>query len=156
MKRLLEVNRNSNAIDIAILVARVGIGALMLSHGLPKMMMLFSGEPVKFPSVLGMTPDVSLLLAVLSEVACSVLLIAGLATRIATIPLIITMMVAVFGVHAADPFTMKEPGLKYLLVYIVLLFTGSGRYSLDYLLQQKGRLRTVEVKEGEDPTLSMY
>lgn len=31
-------------IDIALLIARVGIAALMLTHGIPKLLMLFSGS----------------------------------------------------------------------------------------------------------------
>lgn len=55
----------------------------------------------------------------------------------AVIPLIVTMLVAVFFVHGADPFAQREPALLYLLPYVMLLLTGSGRYSLDYLLLQK-------------------
>ena len=137
MKKILSVNNTSNATDLALLVARVGIAALMLTHGIPKMMMLFSGAPVQFPPVMGLSAELSLGLTVFAEVLCSVLLLAGFATRLATIPLIITMLVAAFIIHAADPFGKQEPGLQYLLVYIVLLFAGSGKYSFDYLLQEK-------------------
>jgi putative oxidoreductase len=47
------------------------------------------------------------------------------------------MLVAVLHIHAADPFAKQEPGLQYLLVYVVLFLTGSGRYSVDHLLQSK-------------------
>jgi len=137
MKKILSVNNNSSSVDIALLIARVGIGALMLTHGLPKMAMLFSGDPVQFPPMMGMSPVLSLSLAVFAEVFCSVLLITGLVTRLAVIPLITTMVVALVLVHAGDPIAKQEPALHYLLVYLVLLFAGSGKYSLDYLLQDK-------------------
>jgi hypothetical protein len=54
------------------------------------------------------------------------------------------MLVAVFLVHAADPLSVKEPALKYLLIYVVLLVAGSGKYSIDYLLQ--GRNTTHNYK----------
>lgn len=136
MKKLLNVNNTNTATDVALLVARVGIAALMLSHGIPKLVMLFSGASVQFPPVLGMSPTAALSLTVLAEVGCSILLLAGFATRLAVIPLAITMLVAVFMIHAADPFAKKEPALQYLLVYLVLLFAGSGKYSFDYLLHR--------------------
>ena len=122
---------------MALLIARVGIAALMLTHGIPKLGMLLSGEPVQFLPFMGLSAKFSLGLAVFAEVICSVFLLVGFATRLALIPLIITMLVAVFVVHAADPFSSKEPGFQYLLVYIVLLIMGGGKYSVDYLLQPK-------------------
>jgi putative oxidoreductase len=122
MKKIFSVNNTSNTTDIALLVARVGIAALMLTHGIPKLGMLLSGAPVQFPPVMGMSAELSLGLTVFAEVFCSVFLLAGFATRLATVPLIITMLVAVVFIHAADPIGVKEPALHYLLVYIVLLF----------------------------------
>ncbi len=135
MKNLTKVNQAAMPVDLALLIARVVIAVLMLSHGLPKLMQLFSGEPVQFLSVMGMSPTFSLGLAVFAEVICSVLVLVGFGTRLAVIPLIITMLVAVFYVHLDDPFARKELGLQYLLTYVVLFFAGSGRYSIDQLLQ---------------------
>ncbi len=137
MKKILNVNKTSSTTDIALLIARAGIAVLMLTHGIPKIMMLFSGAPIQFPGVMGMSAGLSLSLAVFAEVACSILLLAGFATRLAVVPLITTMLVAVLFIHAADPFAKQEPAFQYLLVYVILLFTGSGRYSIDYLLQGK-------------------
>lgn len=144
MKKIFQINDASSSAGIALLIARAGIAALMLTHGIPKMMMLFSGAPVQFPPVLGMSAQLSLGLAVFAEVLCSVLILAGFATRMATIPLIITMLVAVGAIHAADPVAIKEPALHYLLVYLVLLFAGSGKFSIDYLIAKR---RTVPVTE---------
>lgn len=137
MKSLLKVNNTSNSTGIALLLARIGIAALMLTHGIPKMMTLFSGAPVQFPPVMGLTPEISLGLAVFAEVVCSIFLLAGYATRFATIPLIITMLVAALLIHSADPFGKQELPLLYSLVYVALLFLGSGKYSVDYLIQSK-------------------
>jgi putative oxidoreductase len=139
MKKILSVHKTTTATDIALLVARTGIGALMLTHGIPKLIMLFTGAPVQFPPIMGMSAEVSLGLTVFAEVVCSVFLLAGFATRIAAFPLAVTMLVAVFLVHAADPLSVKEPALQYLLVYVVLLVAGSGRYSVDYLLQGRAQ-----------------
>lgn len=137
MKQLFSVNTNSNLTDVALLFARVSVAVLMLVHGLPKLAMLFAGGPLQFPGVMGMSPELSLALAVFAEVGCSVLLLVGLGTRIAAIPLIITMLVAVLMIHGADPFGKKELGIHYLATYVMLLFAGSGKFSVDYLLQKK-------------------
>jgi putative oxidoreductase len=137
MNKILNVNKAANITDIALLVARAGIAAFMLTHGIPKLVMLFSGAPIQFPPIMGMSPEVSLGLAVFAEVFCSILLLAGFATRLAVIPLIITMVIALVFIHAADPFAKQELAFQYLLVYLVLLFAGSGRFSVDYLLQGK-------------------
>ena len=137
MKKILKVNEATAATDIAVLIARIGIATLMLTHGLPKLMMLISVGQIMFPPVFGMSPEVSLALAVFAEVVCSVLLLAGLGTRLVLIPLFVTMLIAALLIHSADPFAVKEPAILYSLVFGTLFLTGSGRYSLDYLLQKK-------------------
>lgn len=134
---LLRSKKYTSETNIALLIARVGISALMLTHGLPKLMKLFTDEPIKFASVAGMGPVLSLSLAVFAEVFCSLLIIAGAFTRLAVIPPLITMLVAVFYIHANDPFSSQEMGLHYILVYILLLIQGSGKYSVDRLLQKR-------------------
>ena len=104
MNKLFSTSNTSATINLALLIARVGIAALMLTHGIPKLGMLLSGEPVQFLPFMGMSAELSLGLAIFAEVFCSIFLLAGFATRLATIPLIITMLVAVLVVHAADPF----------------------------------------------------
>ena len=135
MKKLLTVQ--PLYMDSVLLIARVVIAVLMLVHVLPKLAILFSGDPVTFPAVMGMSPEISLLLAVFAEVICSVLILIGLGTRLAVIPLIITMLVAVLYIHMDDPFNSKEMGIHYLLVYVLLFITGSGKYSADNLLLAK-------------------
>ena len=137
MKNLISVNKAAASTDTALLIARAGVALLMLTHGLPKLMMLLSGEPVQFPPVMGMSAELALALTVFAEVICSVLILAGFATRLAVVPLIITMLAAVFLIHGADPLAQQEPALQYLMVYVVLLLGGSGRYSVDYLIMRK-------------------
>ncbi len=151
MKKIMNINKAAAATDIALLLARLGIAALMLTHGIPKMIMLFSGTTVQFPPVMGMSPELSLGLAVFAEVFCSLLIIAGFGTRLAVIPLIITMLVAAFIIHGSDPYGKQEPSLQYLLVYVILLITGSGRYSVDYLLQGNGPIATSTLRPVQDP-----
>jgi len=156
MKKMTRVHNTSAISGIALLITRVGISALMLTHGIPKLLMLLSGAPVQFPSVLGLGPEFSLALAVLAEVVGSIFLLVGFGTRLAAIPLAFTMLVAAFLIHAADPLSVKEPALHYLLVYVVLLVAGSGRYSIDYMLQRKNARVAYKRAQVPDPTLAVY
>ena len=126
-------------VDFALFILRLGVSALMLTHGYPKLMNLLAGEPYSFASIFGMSAVLSLILAVFAEFVCSLLLIAGFLTRLAAVPLIGTMAVAAFYVHRDDPFSTKEKALLFLLIYIVLLLTGGGKFSIDYLILRKRR-----------------
>ena len=121
-------------LDIGILVLRLFFGGFMIIlHGWGKMLKLFSEGPIEFGDPIGLGPTVSLGLTVFAEFLCSILIMLGLFTRWAAIPLIITMLVAAFIVHGPDPLMRKEKALLYLAPYIFLLLNGAGKYSLDHL-----------------------
>jgi len=86
-------------------------------------------------------PTINAYLAATTEAAGVVLLVLGLATRVISIPLIITMMVAIVSVHWQNGFEAGNNGfeipLYYLLFLFALLIKSSGKYSLDYLLKKK-------------------
>jgi len=131
----------SNYSDLTLLLMRIGVGALMLSHGAGKFMKLFGDEPVKFSDPLGVGATASLALAVFAEVFCSVFLIFGFATRLSVVPLIITMLVAVLLIHTHDPFPKKELPLLYIIIYLSIGIFGAGKFSVDNLISKKLSLR---------------
>lgn len=137
MKTIFSTMRNSRSVDLVIAMARIWIGCFMLSHGTPKLMQFFSGEPLKFADPIGIGVTASLALAVFAEFFCASFLILGFASRAFLIPLIINMSVAGFIAHANDPFGKKEMAFLFLLVYIILFVLGSGRYSVDRLIEKK-------------------
>lgn len=129
--------------NLCLLLVRVTAGLfILLAHGLPKLNRLTSPEPIKFADPFGLGPDISLGMAVFAEVLCSFLIIIGLGTRLASIPLIITMTVAVTYAHAGDPFGTKEKPLVFILVFLMLLVFGSGRYSVDGLISAPKKIRS--------------
>ena len=136
MTALFKVKRNENYLNLIILLIRLSIAFLMMIHGLQKLNQLLAGGEIQFPDPLGVGSTVSLVFAVFAEVVCSLLIAIGLATRLASIPLIITMLVAIFSIHAAHPIDVKEAAILYLLVYLFLFVSGSGKYSLDYLISK--------------------
>ncbi len=119
--------------SLALLLLRAGSGGLMLTHGIPKLMRLFSGNEIKFADPFGLGPAISLGLATFAEVVCAILVIIGFKTRLAVIPLIVTMLTAAFYAHLNDPFGKKELPLLFCTVFVSLLLTGGGAYSLDKL-----------------------
>ena len=155
MKKLLNSHQPLMNRDITILLLRLTVGVLMLTHGIPKLLSLLSGN-IQFPELFGLNAELLLSLTVFAEVFCSLFLIFGIGTRLVTIPLIITMIVAVFYVHANDPFARQELGLLYLLPYVILFITGGGKYSVDYLLQRQPSKPVVLENRVEDPTLGIY
>lgn len=127
---------SANATDWASLILRLTLGLLMLSHGIPKLMKLINGT-IEFGDPIGIGIPASLALTVFAEFLCSFLIVVGLWTRLALIPLIITMVVAVFIVHINDDLGTMELGLMYLLSYCALFLLGSGKYSIDAILKKK-------------------
>ncbi|WP_139855246.1 DoxX family protein [Aequorivita sinensis] len=130
--------------DSGLLILRLFLGLTMLfAHGLGKWERLFGGGEIHFSDPFGVGDTASLALAVFAEVICSLLLVFGLLTRWALIPLMITMLVAAFIVHINDDFGIMERALLYGVGYLSLFFTGPGKYSVDYYLNNK---RTIVKK----------
>ena len=118
MKELLLklVASDRKHLDGALLFLRLFIGGMMLSHGWAKLAS-FSTLSATFPDPLGVGSTLSLLLILFAEVGCSCLLIFGLMTRLAALPLMFGMLMAFFVIHGADPFAVRELPLLYLGVY---------------------------------------
>ncbi len=125
--------------SIVLLIVRLGAGGMILTHGIPKIGRLFGEGPVKFADPFGLGPTISLGLAVFAEVICAVLIIVGFKTRLATVPLMITMLTAAFYAHWDDPFGRKELPLLFFLVFLAILAFGAGRYSIDGLMKKRRR-----------------
>lgn len=133
--KLFYAREYGHSTDLVLLLLRLTFGGLMLfNHGWKKMLRLFGDEPIKFADPFGLGMEATLALAVFAEILCAALLMLGLFSRWVVIPLIITMLVAVFVIHWTDPFGKKEMALLYLVPYIGILLMGAGRYSLDYML----------------------
>lgn len=118
---------------IGLLGLRVAGGGLMLlGHGWAKLQN-FSSLSESFPDPLGVGSFVSVSLAIFAEFFCAAAVVLGVATRLAAVPLIVTMGVALLIVHAEDPWKVKELSCLYGLLFCVILLTGPGPLSLDHL-----------------------
>lgn len=117
--------------NLALLWLRVVPAVIMIAaHGWPKLMRV---ERLweRFPDPLGIGSAASVVCTIGTEVGCALLLILGLYTRAAALPLAFTMAIAAFVVHGADPWSKKELAVVYMVVFLTLSVTGGGALSID-------------------------
>ncbi len=128
--------------SVGLLLFRVFYGGFMLfGHGWAKLTS-FSEKAATFPDPLGIGNEASMVSVIFCEVVCSALVMLGLATRIAVLPLVFTMAVAAVIIHGGDPLFMgggaaREPALIYLTAFALLFFTGAGSLSLDAIFGKR-------------------
>jgi len=125
---------------LAPLLGRAAVGLLFMStgwgkvHDIPKVTKFF--ETLGIPA-----PGFHAVLVGYSELICGTLLVVGFVTRFATVPLIVSMVVAIatakrselhglFDLVGFDEFT-------YLVVLVMIAIVGPGALSLDHLLIRK-------------------
>lgn len=123
--------------DFGLLLLRFGPGCIMAKvHGWGKVTH-FSEYSADFYNFLGLGSSFSLGLVVFAEFICALLIVLGFFTRLAAIPLIIAMMVIIFDVNAGEEIYKYETPLLFMMIFVVLMITGAGKYSLDYKLFSK-------------------
>lgn len=133
MKKLMSIGYSDSAFNIALFLLRVGGGLLMLmAHGYVKFDKFNSISP-KFVNFLGMGSQVSLSLSIFAELFCAIFVILGLFTRLACIPLVINMCVAVAVGHNYEFLGAGEKASLFLLIFLTIMFVGPGKISVDGL-----------------------
>lgn len=137
IKKLLFKTTQENSLfnEATITALRVVAGLLLaLLHGsgkVPPSEQLIGGvTALGFPA-----PTLFAWLAGLAELAGGIFLAVGFLTRPSALVIAFTMLVAVFGTHAADPVNVKELGLLYLVIAVIFLARGAGRWSVDRFIK---------------------
>lgn len=134
MKKLFSTSVSENALAFALLILRLGAGCLMLvTHGFNKLSHFANLAP-RFADPFHIGSTTSLALVVFAEFFCAAFVVLGLFTRLACVPLVIAMSVALFSAHKGDFFGKGEAAGLFLIVFFLLLFTGPGKVSLDRLI----------------------
>src|SRR5215218_4864726 len=134
MKKLFSTRTSDTAFNVATLLLRLGFGLLMLiNHGWPKLTH-YAEMQQKFGDPIGLGKPVSLALVVFAEFFCAAFVILGLFTRLACIPLIIAMSVALFSAHQGDFFGKGEMAGVYLIAFLAILVMGPGKASIDRMI----------------------
>lgn len=120
-------------LDFGLLLLRVWFGlSLLMLHGLGKAERLMADE-IAFRSVFGLSPALSLGLAVLGEVVAPLLLIVGFASRWAAAICSLMMASAFIIGHGAALSGERSGELPFVFLggFLLLLIAGPGRFSID-------------------------
>lgn len=129
IKGFLFPKSNSDfGISFALLLLRVVVGALLMTHGWGKLTNF--DQTVAGFEQMGMGGTLQAGLAVFAEFFCGIGIITGFLFRLALIPPIILLSVAFFVVHGGSP-AEGELAVLYLITFIALFIAGPGKYSID-------------------------
>ncbi|WZP00006.1 DoxX family protein [Isosphaeraceae bacterium EP7] len=149
------IEREKTARDLGLLAIRLIIGVVFLYHGSQKLFGAFGGPGLAgfsgFLTSLGVpAPGVNAVLAGSAEFFGGAAMVLGLLTRLAAIPMVATMAVAILTVHSKG-FNAATGGMEYPLTLLVVVLglglTGAGGLSLDALLARR-RHRSIGATEA--------
>ncbi|KGD71367.1 DoxX family protein [Pantoea vagans] len=118
-------------------------GSLLLLqvHGLPKILH-FSEELTRIEDPFGLGPMMSLLPAIVAEVICPIFIIIGWGTRIACLPIIAVLLVAMVVVHPGWSLAEGQFGWLLLIIFTTLALTGPGGWRIGATKPQGRRYGT--------------
>ena len=124
--------------DLALLILRIALGALVfINHGIEKLF-TFNSMLAIFPDPIGIGKFPSLIFALITDGICSILIVFGLFTRISALLLSINLLVAFVLFHKLQITDVHgELAAIYLVITLIIIFYGSGNISVDKLLKNK-------------------
>jgi putative oxidoreductase len=136
MRRLL-----GTSAPAAVVIIRLMVGAVFLSEGIQKFLYPAEVGAGRFAKIGFESPEFVARFVACFEIACGALVLLGLATRLAVMPLIIIMLTAIATTKIP---ILREQGFwkmaheartdwSMLLGSLFLLIVGGGRWSLDRL-----------------------
>ncbi|HOY32445.1 MAG TPA: DoxX family protein [Bacteroidales bacterium] len=129
----------TQATDIGLLILRTGIGIMFILHGMPKL----TGGPATWDflgaqmNIIGVGFGFTFwgFMAALSETLGGLLLIPGLFVRPAALLMLFTMIIAaLMHLSSGDGLKGASHAIEMGIVFLSVIFTGAGRYSLDRLI----------------------
>jgi putative oxidoreductase len=136
MKKFLLMSFLPVSPDLGLLILRVWAGlSLFRLHGIEKIVN-FSGMLSHFPDPLHIGPLPSLIFAMLSDAICSILVMLGLMTRLASLIIVINLLVVFIFMHNFS-FMQEHAQLVYVYlgVFLTTLVAGAGKISVDNLIK---------------------
>ena len=102
-------------------------------HGLRKLN-AGTATPETIPNPLGLPVEINNVVATFSDTVVPFLVLAGVATRLAVLPVIGVTAIGYFVVHWHDSAQERDVPFMYALSFSLLLFMGPGTLSIDYYL----------------------
>jgi uncharacterized membrane protein YphA (DoxX/SURF4 family) len=136
----------------ATTLIRFMIGAVFLSEGIQKFLFPAAVGAGRFEKIGFTAPEFTANLVACFEIVCGLLVLSGFLTRLAVIPLITIMCVAIAGTKIP---ILREQGFwkmaheartdwSMLLGSLFLLIVGAGSFSIDAGLMSRGQRRGAE------------
>lgn len=124
--------------DLGLTLLRAIVGVVFLAHGYQKFFVWGIGGVTGAFTQMGIpAPHISACLAASAELFGGLALLLGLLTRLAAIPVAITMIVAILQVHLKGGFFAPQ-GVEYPLTLLVanmaLIVAGGGAFALDNVI----------------------
>ena len=126
--------RDEQARDIGLLFLRVSGGLFLLwVHGLPKLLDFTAQlQLIEDPFHLG--AHLTLILAIFAEVLCPLLIVAGLLARLACVPILFVLLVALLVVHPQWSVAEGQFGWLLLILFTTVFIAGPGRLAVSVRL----------------------
>ena len=123
--------------DVVLLGYRLLLSLEMIfAHGLKKIGLGVSEAEV-VPNPLNLPEELNGLLAISANLFFPVLIIFGFFTRLAVLPILSVTLTGYFVLHFHDAPLLKDTPFIYSLSYLLILFLGAGKYSIDYFIHKK-------------------
>lgn len=147
--------------NMARLFMRLFVGVMFMQFGI-RHLVGYSEFSLDFPTICGWSSTTCLIIMICIELICSLLIMAGFLTRLATLPPIGSMIAAEYYIlHDLLPHTSiygidsTQPGylpIMFIGIYLYILLAGPGKISLDYLISlfiidSQGRDEKEELEE---------
>ncbi|MFY1663099.1 DoxX family protein [Pseudomonas sp. Pseu.R1] len=125
---------NDRAQDLGLLFLRAS-GALFLLfvHGLPKLLD-FKAQLALIEDPFHMGASLTLCMAIFAEVLCPLLILFGVLTRLACLPILFLLLVAMVVVHSEWTVEQGQFGWLLTLIFTSVLIAGPGRLALNVRL----------------------
>ncbi|MFK3795671.1 DoxX family protein [Pseudomonas sp. NPDC088444] len=125
---------NDLAQDLGLLFLRAS-GALFLLfvHGLPKLLD-FKAQLALIEDPFHMGASLTLCMAIFAEVLCPLLILFGVLTRLACLPILFLLLVALVVVHSEWTVEQGQFGWLLTLIFTSVLIAGPGRLALNVRL----------------------
>lgn len=116
------------SVPLGLLFLRVSAALLLLQiHGLPKLLN-WSTELQRIEDPFGLGPTLTLAMAVFAEVLCPILLILGIFARLACLPVLAVLGVALLMVHPEWTLEEAQFAWLYTVLFAGLAITGPGAW----------------------------
>jgi putative oxidoreductase len=126
-------------IDLGLLFLRLA-GSVMLFyvHGLPKVLN-YAHELTQIEDPFGMGPQLSLWAAILAEFICPMLIALGVFTRLACLPILGVLLIAMLVVHPGWSIAEGQFGWLLLVIFISIAICGPGNWRVLPFNERTGR-----------------